>query len=302
MTLARAMIVASVAGATSRSALAGLLRTPVAARFERTNHRGDTVTMLEGPAYAIGVLAGILAGSAQCAASSQRQGCARRSGSTRAALLASAGAAVFGTIDDVAEHGAAGQEAAPAAKGLRGHLGALRRGRLTTGGAKVLGISAAGIAAAALAVPRRPGGSVAGRLADIVVAGGVVAGSANLVNLLDLRPGRALKAVMTASAGQVALAPTAPETSNLLAAGLGAGAAVLPGDLGEASMLGDAGANTAGALLGVHLIATAPRGVRAAALAAIAAATIASEKVSFTAVIESTPVLRRLDELGRRPR
>ena len=42
------------------------------------------------------------------------------------------------------------------------------------------------------------------------------------------------------------------------------------------------------------------RGVAGAA-ALIAALTLASEKVSFTRVIEATPGLRELDRLGRRP-
>lgn len=297
MTVMRVVAAAGVAAAASGVALSVLRRTPVAARFERTNHRGDRVTMLEGPAYAIGAIAGILVGPAS----------GPTSGSVRAgALVATVGAGVFGTIDDVAERPPAQPEGianstGPAAKGFRGHLGALRRGRLTTGGAKMLGISAAGFAAAACAVPRRAGGGTAGRVVDVVLAGGVIAGSANLVNLLDLRPGRALKAVAIASAGQAAMARGTRENSGLLAAGLGAGAAMLPGDLRETSMLGDAGANTAGALLGVHLVASTPRWGRAMALVAIAAATIASEKISFTSVIASTPVLRRLDELGRRP-
>jgi hypothetical protein len=74
----------------------------------------------------------------------------------------------------------------------------------------------------------------------------------------------------------------------------------LPADLDEQLMLGDAGANALGALLGVGLAArTGPAG-RAATLAALAALTVASEKVSFTKVIASTPGLRELDALGRR--
>jgi hypothetical protein len=76
--------------------------------------------------------------------------------------------------------------------------------------------------------------------------------------------------------------------------------AVLADDLAGRSMLGDAGANALGALLGVALAArTGPVG-RAALLAGIAGLTAASEKVSFTKVIESTPGLRELDALGRR--
>ena len=61
-------------------------------------------------------------------------------------------------------------------------------------------------------------------------------------------------------------------------------------------MLGDAGANALGALLGVALAArTGPAG-RAAALAGLVALTAASEKVSFTRSSSDTPGLR---ELGR---
>jgi hypothetical protein len=76
---------------------------------------------------------------------------------------------------------------------------------------------------------------------------------------------------------------------------------VLPADLAERVMLGDCGANAAGALLGLRLAALPGRGARARLLAAVIGLTLASEKVSFTRVIEATPVLRELDRLGRRP-
>jgi hypothetical protein len=65
-------------------------------------------------------------------------------------------------------------------------------------------------------------------------------------------------------------------------------------------MLGDTGANSAGALLGTALVQRTGRRGRWAALAVLTALTLASEKVSFTRVIESTPGLRELDALGRR--
>jgi hypothetical protein len=87
----------------------------------------------------------------------------------------------------------------------------------------------------------------------------------------------------------------------MVAAPLGAAAALLPEDLGERAMLGDAGANALGALLGVAAGASLSRPARLALLAAITGLTAASEVVSFTAVIERTPALRWLDMLGRRP-
>jgi hypothetical protein len=66
-------------------------------------------------------------------------------------------------------------------------------------------------------------------------------------------------------------------------------------------MLGDAGANALGGMLGAAAAASLPRPARVALLAGIAGLTAASEAVSFTKVIERTPPLRWLDMLGRRP-
>jgi hypothetical protein len=66
-------------------------------------------------------------------------------------------------------------------------------------------------------------------------------------------------------------------------------------------MLGDAGANALGAMLGAAAARSLPRRARIWLLGGIAVLTVTSEKVSFTKVIEATPPLRWLDMLGRRP-
>ncbi|GAA3757072.1 hypothetical protein HDA32_001719 [Spinactinospora alkalitolerans] len=236
--------------------------------WTRTNFRGEPVTLLEGPALAIGTCAG--------AALVPGQPLRLRT----AAVIAGAGAAAFGGYDDLSGSGDS--------RGFKGHLGALARGEVTTGAVKLLGIGAVGLAAAA-AVDRRP--------ADVLVNGALIAGSANLANLFDLRPGRAVKVGLLA--GAPALAD--PVAGAVAGPALGAAAALLPEDLGERAMLGDAGANALGAVLGVAAAARLPRGARLGLLAGVAALTAASEAVSFTKVISATPPLRRLDELGRRP-
>jgi len=253
------------------------------ARWVRTNHRGEPISLLEGPAF--------VAGSAQALLlAPQVPGRIRA-----AALVAGTAAGALGAYDDLAE--------GSVRKGLAGHLGALARGEVTTGAVKVLGLAASGAVAAALVLSaeraedggRRAG--ALGHLVDVLVGGAVVAGSANLVNLLDLRPGRALKAVLLAAP----LLGSGPSAAGPAGAAAGAAAALLPQDLAERGMLGDTGANAAGALLGVSLVAGRGRAGRWAALAGLVALTAASEKVSFTTVIESTPGLRELDALGRRP-
>jgi len=271
----------------ARTALAWIRHDPQAAQLERTNFHGRTVTLAGGPALAIGATAGAALGAPTPAV-------------TAAVVTAGATAGVVGLYDDLVGN----RPEQKAAKGFAGHLGALRDGRVTSGLVKIAGVGAAGLAAAALLAGdprvrahrgRRRGGAVRGA-ADVLLGAGVIAGTANLLNLLDLRPGRALKA------GVLIGAPLAAGRGGGVAAGtLGAGAALLPSDLGEEIMLGDAGANALGALLGVALAArTGPVG-RAVALTVLAALTAASEKVSFTKVIQDTPWLRELDALGRRP-
>ena len=279
----RAVVAGVVGGALARAAWTALRTSPPGggARWDRINHRGEPITLLEGPAYAV----------AASAAAALAPGLPPR---VRAgAVLATAGAAAFGALDDLGETGTS--------KGLKGHLGELARGRVTTGGAKVLGIGLTGLAAAALALPAADGGpgSRVGRLADVVASGALVAGSANLLNLLDLRPGRALKATLLWAAP---LLHSAGPGGPLAAAAAGPAAALLPEDLGERAMLGDTGANAAGALLGTALVAGTSRRTRLAVLAGVVALTLASERWSFTKVIAATPGLRELDALGRRPR
>lgn len=231
----------------------------------RTNFRGRRVTLQEGPALAYGV----------CAASLLTPGPDPRA--RAATALAAAGAAGFGAYDDLA--GSAGS------RGLRGHLGALARGRVTTGAVKMAGIGATGLAAAAL-LRRGP--------LDTLVDGALIAAGANLVNLFDLRPGRAVKVGLLAALPGLA-SPAAP----LLAPTVGACAALLPDDLAERSMLGDAGANALGAALCAAAAARAPRRVRLALLGGVVALTLASEVTSFSAVIDRVPPLRALDRWGR---
>jgi UDP-GlcNAc:undecaprenyl-phosphate GlcNAc-1-phosphate transferase len=256
-----------------RTVLAGAAASRLAwAALTRRPPGGEPLTLLEGPAFAAGA----------CAAVGVAPGLAPRA--RAAGLVAVAGSAAFGVLDDLAERGSR--------KGLRGHMSALARGEVTTGGVKVAGLAATGAVAAALVLG--PGA----RPRDLLPAAALVAGCANLANLLDLRPGRTLKVALLPAPAVLAAAPA----GGLVAAVAGPAAALLPEDLGERAMLGDGGANAAGALLGLALVAGAGPRVRLAALAGVVGLTLASEKVSFTKVIEATPVLRELDLLGRRPR
>ena len=268
-TVGRSTAVALGSAAVAHAALRLLTATVRSSRWQRTNHAGDRVTLLEGPAYVAGAAVG--AGAAG-----------------PAGVAAVIGAGAFGALDDLV--GDSGS------KGLKGHLGAAARGELTTGLVKVLGIGATGVVAAAIADRGR---ADVGRV-DTLVGGALVAAAANMANLLDLRPGRALKATLL-SAAALLLAPTRPGAVDAAAAA-GAALGVLRPDLAGTAMLGDTGANAAGALVGTALLRRSGRGGRYATLAGLAVLTVISERVSFTRVIEATPGLRELDAWGRPPR
>ncbi len=245
------------AGAALAASHAPALR--AAPALQRTNHRGVPVTLASGPALALGSVVGAAL-------------------SLPAAAVAGLVSAAVGGYDDVA----GARPAQAGVKGFRGHVGALRHGTVTTGAVKVAGIGLAGLAGCALLPDRRVP-------LDVLLGGAVVACSANLLNLLDLRPGRALKVGLAVA-------------TLLRQSGVAAAAAVLlPEDLTERTMLGDAGANALGAVLGLALVERlGSRTATAGALAALAGLTAASEVVSYSRVIDATP-LRWLDRLGRRP-
>jgi len=71
--------------------------------------------------------------------------------------------------------------------------------------------------------------------------------------------------------------------------------------LRERGMLGDAGANLAGAIAGVTLIVSLGEDARAMALVVVAALTVYGEFRSISAMIERIPPLRALDRIGRLP-
>lgn len=190
-----------------------------------------------------------------------------------ALALACALAGAAGVYDDV--------RGDATAKGLAGHLRALAHGRVTSGAVKVLVVGAAGVFAALV---------LHGATARALPAAVLVAGCANLLNLFDLRPGRALKVALLASSPVL----TAPSWLVVATA-----AGLLPHDLRERTMLGDGGANALGAGLGVALAERLPFAAAVIVAAVVVALTLASERASFSAVIDRVPPLRWADRLGR---
>lgn len=293
-----------------------------ASQWERTNFHGVTVSLRGGV-----VMAGASVASAAVASALSDQPRAALGG-----VVASLGGGLAGYIDDV-DQGA--HDGGKVAKGLKGHLGALAHGQVTTGVIKIAGIGASALAASALVGSKAT--SVGGKVADLALNTVLIAGTANLANLLDLRPGRALKATVlvatplsyfscaaaktpasgasvTSATASVAsgasgapsakpVSPASPASAQrLLASGLNAAAiTALVEDLQETTMLGDTGANAAGALLGTSLAANDSWKLRLGTALGVVGLILASEKVSFSKVIAANPALNWLDQLWRRP-
>ena len=265
----------------------------VARRLERVNFRGRTVSLRGG----VGVAAGAVAASAQLGRA-LGAGAGMRPAAAAVAATGAAGAA--GLIDDL---DAGAHDGQTPAKGLKGHLSALARGRVTTGAVKIAVIGSGALVAGVLLARHRAAAPLrrpAATALDAVVSAVTIASWADVHNLLDLRPGRALKAAALLTSPLLVDRRPAAAASRALAAGcLGAAAAALPGDLMEETMLGDTGANALGALAGTALAAHPARPVRVAAAAAGTGLVLASERVSFTRVIARTPALAALDAVGR---
>jgi hypothetical protein len=177
------------------------------------------------------------------------------------------------------------------ARGLRGHLRALRRGQFTTGAVKALG----GLATALLAASLLP--SDRSRPDLLILDALVIALTANLLNLLDLRPGRALKGFLALALLALVLRPS---LLALLGPALAATLVLAPSDLSGRAMLGDVGANTLGGVAGLMLamaLTPTPLG-RLIAVLLLLAIHVYCERASLTDLIARHRVLRSLDQLG----
>jgi hypothetical protein len=149
-------------------------------------------------------------------------------------------------------------------RGFRAHLGSGR----TTGVLKLVGIPLVGL------------------IATRKISGALVVGlAANFLNQLDTRPGRALKAYLLGAAA--------------LRAPVGSAVLLLPYDLREKAMLGDAGSNALGAMLGLSSVSRLTGKSRWLAIGALAGLTLLGERRSLGELIERAPGLRALDRLGR---
>ncbi len=173
--------------------------------------------------------------------------------------------------------------------GFKGHFGALFKGKLTTGGLKALG---GGLIAFYLVIFSSTG------IVNIVIDTLIIALFTNNLNLLDLRPGRAIKgylfflvAILVMAGGKIDWLLITPL--------IGAVGYYFIIDLKANAMMGDAGSNVLGLSLGYLSIISLSLAFRVGIMVFLVLMHFYTEKYSLTETIEKVSLLKALDQLGR---
>ena len=252
------------------------LRALTASGLERENYRGRRLPV---PAGVIIAAAAALA-LVPLVAVDELAGARVLRDELRPVALYVFGVAFLGLFDDVL----AGEP-----RGWRGHGAAVLRGGISSGALKAAG--SLGLALFAL-------WGLGLSASHYLLAVAVLVLATNLFNLLDLRPGRSFKLFVLLGA---ALTVGAWDARAAAALGLFVGPALVVGlfDLRERAMLGDTGSNMLGALAGLWIVLSLDPLGQLIAVIVMVAVTVYGEFRSITGLVDRTPLLRRLDSLGR---
>lgn len=196
-------------------------------------------------------------------------------------LLVVCGFGLLGLLDDLRGDRSVG--------GFRGHFQALAHGRLTTGAAKAIGGGLVSLAAAYLLA-----GPVIWRL---LLDAALIALTANALNLLDLRPGRALFGFIVGAAVVIGtlLWHHAGYAGFLFYIAVAAALILYSLDAGGFVMIGDTGANSFGAVLGVAAALFFSPAWQIVCLLLLIGFQIWCERHSLTDAIEHNAILRGID-------
>ena len=186
---------------------------------------------------------------------------------------------LVGTIDDVIGN--------HQSKGFKGHILYFLKGKVTTGVLKML---AAAVVAGSMSI------LISNSMIEILINFLLISLVTNFINLLDTRPGRAMKGFLLITI----LSILTRQFLNVHAIVVGAVLAYWPIDLSAKGMLGDTGANFLGIVLGISLAMQNNMWMKGIYVLIFLLLNLASEKVSFSKVIEQNAALRFLDDIGRR--
>ncbi|WP_018132823.1 hypothetical protein [Effusibacillus pohliae] len=272
-----------VSAAVTRRLLPAYCRMAAKAGWLRPNYKGERIPVSAG---AIMVLAFLAAGVPVLLVDKL----VRLDTGIEQALLLAVGMGFLGLLDDMV----GSREAA----GLKGHLRKwVMEGEVTTGLLKAAGGLMLALGAAVAASPAEHADWNGKLVLSILLDGLVIALMANWINLLDVRPGRALKASLLKIGGLLWFVPF--DASVLLLLLAGAVAAYFPADLRGRAMMGDVGANFIGGMLGYAIVRSFGLAATAGVLAVLAGLHWYTESRSLSKLIEQNRWLTWMDELGR---
>jgi UDP-GlcNAc:undecaprenyl-phosphate GlcNAc-1-phosphate transferase len=200
------------------------------------------------------------------------------------------GMGFMGLVDD--------QMGNPHSKGFKGHFLTLIKSRqLTSGCFKALfGASIALVFSIGVALSVKS----PWLLWNILINFLLVSLAANMVNLFDLRPGRAGKIYLLAFLVIIAFSQNLENYFGLFIPLVGIILYYLPFDLRAEVMMGDVGSNVLGASLGMMMAWMFNDVSKIVALTMMIVLQLSAEKVSFSKVIERFTILRFIDDIGRR--
>ena len=186
-------------------------------------------------------------------------------------------------------------------KGFRGHISALKKGHITSGFLKLALGGILSFFAAFLIITIK-----GNHWGWIFISTPLIALVANTINLLDLRPGRALKwwalGISIATIYYLVGRETyhiSHAVENVILLVLFLAILYAPLDFSAQMMLGDIGSNLLGGLLGVIVILIFPPIAQAVLLLLFTLLNVKSERKSFTQIIADNKLLRFFDNLGR---
>ena len=174
-------------------------------------------------------------------------------------------------------------------KGLRGHIRALFSGVLTTGGIKaILGLFISIIVSNYISVTFK----------DFIINSLIIGLFTNLINMFDLRPGRATK-VFAFFALIFILSGLITEKSYIIYSLFGILIPYVRLDLKAMAMMGDVGSNVLGFTLGILAATGFTFAFRITILIFLIAFHLLAERISFSKIIDNNRVLKYFDSLGR---
>ncbi|RKD34555.1 glycosyltransferase [Thermohalobacter berrensis] len=174
-------------------------------------------------------------------------------------------------------------------KGFKGHITYLLKGKLTTGGLKAI---TGFICATFVSI------LISKSFFDIGINILIIGLFTNIINLFDLRPGRASKAYILIMLSLLILSKY-HFWDYILYITLGIILVYLPLDIKGKTMMGDIGSNTLGIGLGVFSVLSLSFKTKIFYLILLLTLHIISEVYSFTNIIKKNKLLNYLDNLGR---